>query len=133
MAKLVEEHQGYVHWMVQRYSWMGDYEDLAQQGNLGLIYAASRFDPDRGVKFSTYATWWIRQRIQRYRTREDGHVSLDAEKEGFRSRPIDALVAKTDVEEEVVSEDLRKVMHTALSALGPREARTLAMKYGLNL
>jgi len=64
--RLIEANLRLVIANVRRYNWSGvPVCDLVQEGNLGLMHAAERFDWRRGCRFSTYATWWIRQAIRR--------------------------------------------------------------------
>jgi RNA polymerase nonessential primary-like sigma factor len=52
--------------------------DLIEEGNLGLMHALSKFDPERGFRFSTYATWWIRQAVERAIVQQARTIRLPA-------------------------------------------------------
>jgi len=131
---LIESNQGLVHWQAKRYIWSGaPYEDLVQEGNAGLMIAIERFSDDRGAKFSTYATWWVRSLIGRYawRYHRKKAASLDAEDEDGR-RQVDNLAAADEmsVERGTAASQLR-TRRATLSSLTPREERVLRQYHGV--
>jgi RNA polymerase primary sigma factor len=81
--------------------------DLISEGNIGLMKAVDRFDPEKGAKLSTYASWWIKQAIKRAPTEDELGEELGVaagkgarlKRVGLRSESLDASVGDDDVTE----------------------------------
>jgi len=85
--KLVEANLRFVVKVAMRYHGCGlSLLDLINEGNLGLLEAARRYSPDRGVKFITYAVWWIRQAIMQALASGGGAVRLPIRKARLASK-----------------------------------------------
>jgi RNA polymerase primary sigma factor len=82
-----------VHW-ARRYQDRGvDMADLVQEGTFGLLRAVEKFDWERGFRFSTYATWWIRQALQRAVQQHGRTIRIPLEV-GERLQRLDAVTAE---------------------------------------
>jgi RNA polymerase primary sigma factor len=121
-ARLIEKNLRLVVSVAKRYRGMGlPFEDLIQEGNAGLIKAVEKFDPEMGNRFSTYATWWIRQAIGRAVADQARTVRLPAHVVNslYRQRRAEnalSIELGRDATEEEVAQRLGK---------GPEETRRL--------
>ena len=99
---IVEANLKRVVWLARRYARAAvPFLDLVQEGQIGLLRAIDRFDPKRGFRFGTYATWWIRQSISRYVQDQGRTVRVPVhmlERIAKAKRVSEALRAKNGVE-----------------------------------
>lgn len=88
--EMVLHNLRFVVWVAKRYWDKTDFledVDLIQEGNIGLIDAAGRFDPSRGVKFTSYAFWWIRQCMVRAIQNQENLIRLPAQSKHYEDLP----------------------------------------------
>lgn len=122
MHKLARAHMRLVIALAVRLRHYGlPVADLIQEGHVGLLEAAARFDPDREVRFSTYATWWIRASMQDYILRNwsivRGGTSSAQKALFFNLRRVRARVARDGA-----SRDSSEMIGEIASALGVARA-----------
>lgn len=96
LRKLVERNLKYVVMVANQYKGMGiSLGDLINEGNLGMMEAAKRFDPERGVKFITYAVWWVRQSILRALADQARVVRLPMKQAGLMNKMAKSVARLT--------------------------------------
>jgi len=159
--RLIQANLRFVILVAKRYRNRGvPLEDLVNEGNIGLIRAAERFDPDRGVRFVSYAVWWIRQSILKA-IHEDGRLirlprsrlgdlpsttelrmqaaqrtlSLDSPVTGMKNpNPLGTCLEDRNAskpEEVLVGASLKDEVGSVLAGLSDREASILRDRFGL--
>ena len=116
--------------------------DLIQEGNLGLMKAAEKFEPERGFKFSTYATWWIRQAITRAIADQGRTIRIPvhlvesinrvkkAAGELLRKNGREPTAEEIAVQLEMEPDRVRELLNV-LKSLTPREERVITLRFGL--
>jgi RNA polymerase primary sigma factor len=126
LDKLIRSNLRYVVSVARKYIGCGlSLADLINEGNIGLIQAAKRFDPTRGVKFITYAVWWIRQAIMHALAEQGGTVRLPLKQMGTLHKIAESYrqyIHRTGVEPS--STELGKELN-----LAPEEVETILRVY----
>ena len=150
--KLVESNLRFAVQVAKQYQGMGlELEDLIQVANLGLFEAVKRFDPDRGVKFISFAVWYVRAELQKalndlsrvvripsHKTMTEGKdfstlstskkVGDDEDSETYADRYLSGEQAKA--KHEVT--DLKELLSVALNSLKPKQRDAVKMFYGID-
>ncbi len=131
--QLIEANLRLVISLARRYVHRGlSLLDLIEEGNVGLLHAVRKFDPDRGTRFSTYATWWIRQAIvralanQARMVRLPVHVELRLSQYAKAQRALTQELGRTPTPREI-ADRLGRTVEQVEDLEHLRQQRTLSL------
>jgi len=123
--------------------------DLISEGNLGLIKAIQKFDPEKDVKFISYAVWWVRNSMQEFIKKRQMTLSIEKEEDSL-DKPAKESVFQKDIEDDFVTKketmlsdeedeekrelhkNQKKIVDKLLSNLSGREKFIVEQYYGIN-
>jgi RNA polymerase sigma factor (sigma-70 family) len=130
--ELVEANLRFAMYMANRYRREGvDVDDLIQEANIGLMLAARHYDPDRGVRFTSYAGWWIEAQLRRFLSRYSSvlRVGETTQQVARQLRRVEEkLLQEHDhVTIEMVAAEAGIALETARFALGTASATPLSL------
>jgi RNA polymerase sigma-32 factor len=139
LHRLTTAHMRLVISMAAKFKHFGlSMADLIQQGHIGLLEAAARFDPEREVRFSTYATWWIRASIQDYVLRNwsivRGGTSSAQKSLFFNMRRLRARLSKGDdtLKEPHLYEEIARALRVSKEDVALMDSRLSGPDASLN-
>lgn len=147
--EILEANLRFVFNVANRYKGNGAcISDLISEGNMGLVKAIQKFDPDKNVKFISYAVWWIRNSIQEFIKKRQTIINIEKEEDTLNA-PVVYNYANYDEEDEFVSkkevvlsdeeDEEKKELHKSqklivdkiLSKLSDRERYIIEQYYGI--
>lgn len=150
--KLVCSNSRFVISIAKKFQGRGlDLEDLISEGNLGLLVAVDKFEPEKGYKFISYAVWWIRQsimkaindksRMVRIPVNKINQADLYAIDVSSLDSPVgddegssvgDFIPSSENLEDDIMNKALTESINRILSQFSERERDVIVRRYGLN-
>lgn len=142
-SKFIENHFYLVKIIAKKYSSKDNFEDLFQEGCIGLIEAFEKFDINKGAKFSSYARFWIRKNIQDYLwktnlvkiTRQDYLDNKAPKKETGEDFDIENILGISESEncfEKISKEEFRNIVRLKITKLNQRERDIIKLYFGID-